>query len=391
MFGFDIPILVWALLGMALIEVAWTIIAGLRPMRMAATFRNPELAGDDSETTLPKASVIIFADKGPELLEETVAAVDGQDYPDFEIIIVAETSAESAAELSAFYTQKYPRARVTFMPSGSHNLSRRKLANTIGAKGAEGDVIVTILSNARIPSRLWLRGLLSGYAEPGVDICLGYSRIDFSELRGPWKWYRQFDRVLTDAQWIGYAATGHPYRGDGNNLSFRRELFFRTKGYSSTMHLHCGEDDLYVSEISDTSNTRVTVGEDTDISMDWGDAAGRVWTAEKERYQFTQRWLPSGPFTRNGFVAVNQWLIPLLLVDAALIPLPNLVPAITAAVILLAFWGMEIHAYRRVATRLRAVRLWWSVPLFWLVRPIANCCFRFSQRNVKKKNFTWQR
>lgn len=79
------------------------------------------------------------------------------------------------------------------------------------------------------------------------------------------------------------------------------------------------------------------------------------------------------------------------LAAAALLALPSLVAAVAAAVILLTFWGFEIAVYRAAASRLGAVRLWWSVPLFWLILPFSNMMFRYSQRNLRVKNFTWQR
>lgn len=405
MFSFELPVIAWLLLATGFVVALLTVAFGLKPMRKAARFPNPsmpspveedpEAEGNEEETPAakwPKASVVVYADKDKEWIDACLEMLDDQDYPDYEIIVVAETTAESAQTLAGSYAETHPRVHVTFMQPGSRSLSRRKLANTIGIKAARGEVIVTTLCNARIPSRQWLRRIMAPFVDDNsVDVSLGFVHLDFSEMRGPRKWFRQFDSVLASCRWIGAAACGRPFRGDGANLAFRRSIFFDHKGYARTINLHGGDDDLFISEISDGDNTRITVSPDSVMTLEYGGAANRVWSIRKEHYSFTSRWLPKGPFVRSWLVTFAQWLAPLLLAAAALLALPSLVAAVAAAVILLTFWGFEIAVYRAAASRLGAVRLWWSVPLFWLILPFSNMMFRYSQRNLRVKNFTWQR
>lgn len=394
MWGTDIPMISWIFIAAAFICAVVGVLYGLRPYRKAATFSNPDLLEDSGGFSVPKASVIVYNTSDEEVLLQTVDAIMRQDYPDFELIVVCDATASQADYLSELIATRHSSVYVTFIQPGSHNLSRRKLAVTIGVKAAKGDVVVTTAGNAVIPSDTWLRRMMSpfcGSAGNGMDLSLGVSRMDFKEMRGLSKWYRQFDSMLTDALWVGSAAAGHPYRGDANNLAFRRKAFLDNKGYARTINLHNGDDDLFVNEIATGTNTRVTVSPDSVVTMQWGDSAGRVWPMTKERYSFTARWLPHAPFVCSSVFMTLLWVIPGFAVVAGVVGLPSLWPAVAAGVVLLAFWAVCIAAYRSLAARMGAVRLWWAVIPFWMWRPVADIIFRYEHRSVRKKNFTWQR
>ena len=113
---------------------------------------------------------------------ETLCA---QDYPDFEVIVVCEATAESIEMLSERVSRRFKNVYVTFIPPGSHNLSRRKLALTLGMKAAKGELVVTTVANASIPSARWLSILLAPLCAHGpVEVSLGYSHTDFSQMHG---------------------------------------------------------------------------------------------------------------------------------------------------------------------------------------------------------------
>lgn len=354
----------------------------------------PDPKASVPKASVPKASVIVYSQSDDQTLGGMLEALLAQDYPDFEVIVVADCAAEHARMLAERFEAESPRVYVTYIQPGSHNLSRRKLAITIGVKAARGEVIVTTAANAEIPSTRWLSLLMDPFVQAAtapVDVSLGVTRMDFGELRGPGKWYRQFDALLTNALWIGYAAWGLPYRGDGYNLAFRRQTFFDHKGYARTINLHCGDDDLFIHEIADGANTRVVTDSDSILTMHWGASANRLWALRKSQYSFTSRWLPKPPFIRSGVMMGLQWILPLLCGLGAWTGWHTVIAPVAAALILLAGGGMEIYWYRRLAAAYGAVRLWWAVIPFWLWRPLGDLVFKFDHRASRKKNFTWQR
>ena len=340
---------------------------------------------------LPMVSVVVYSFTEEEELDAYLERAMSQDYPNFEIILVNEGSSETTATLASRLKQQYPdNLYVTFIPSDAHNLSRRKLAETVGIKAAKGDVVLTTASNCIIPSRRWLSDMMEPFVtEPQVDVVLGYSHVDFKEMHGAWKWYRQMDATLTACQWLGSAVVGQPYRGDCYNLAFRRQLFFDNKGYSKTIHLVNGDDDIFLRDFATGDNTRIALSPDSILTTKWDMSANKVLCDMKERYQFTENFLPRLPFIRAGIGSLMQWILLLCAVGAAWVEWPDLMGAIVALVLLIVVWITEILIYRRTARRLQAICLWWSLPVFLLWHPVGNFIFKMRHRKQRRKNFTF--
>lgn len=395
----SIPILAWILTGGCLVSALvalWCLVPWRRAARLDAepVAVPPEDAGLPEESALtpelPRLTVVVYTEGDEEEIDACVATLRDQDYPGLQIVVVTRATAGGRELLAARYAE-LPDVYVTFIPTGCHNLSERKLSITLGLKAAEGDIVLTTTSSIRPASRYWLRDMAASFADPEVEMVLGYSHLDFSKMKGPRRWFRQFDTVSSAAQWIGYALDGKPYRGDGYNLAFRRDAFFRNKGYAHSMFLHYGEDDLFVTEIANGRNTRVAVNSNTLLTVDWGEHTDLAWEQRKSRYQFTARWLPRAPFARAGALSLTNWLCLLCAAGASLAAMPAWWPAIVNGVIWLLLQGAIIATYRPVAHLLGAVRLWFALPLFMLARPVSNCLFRMEHRAMNKVNYTWQR
>lgn len=394
MFSFTIPIIAWVLLGIMLLFAFIDLVFAIKPLKRTGDYHPGTTGTQQSETTenYPLASVIIYSSQPEEELLNSIDNLLMQDYPNFELVVVYDATAETTRNFEPMLEERKTRVRLTFIPPGSRNLSRLKLALTLGMKAAAGEVAVLTSTNAEIPSTRWLSEIMENIiGEKQADIVLGYSHLDYTEIRGITKWYKQFDSVISGAQWIGAALAGKPFRGDRHNLAFRRNLFFLNKGYASSMFLQNGDDDVFVNEICRGNKTAVQLTPSTILTMQWGEAANRVAVDLKERHLFTRKWLPAGPFLRSGLMSACQWICPAAATAAAIIGFPSLIPLLLAVTAMILFWLCEISIYRKAAENLQATRLWWAVPLFMLIRPIANTVFRMVVHSRKQKNYTWQR
>lgn len=389
------PLLAYIAAGVAVLIFVIAVLVGYRALLRVGNGKGLASPSDEEPESdaLPSATVVLYSKVDDDRLAETLRRIYDQDYPRFSVVVVCDASFEHTEELAERFRTEFPGIHVTFIPPESHNLSRRKLANTIGVKAAQGEVVVTTVANIEIPSDRWLAGLVSPFADKDVEVVLGYSHIDFGEMKSVWRWYLQFDDTLVASRWIGTALDGDPYRGDGYNLAFRRDIFFRNKGYARTINLHYGDDDLFVDEIADGRNTRVVIGPDTILRTEWGNSSSRVWSLNKDRYDFTARWLPRAPFLKAGFVSCTQWLVTLLSAAAvaAGILSGDFIAAGVGVLPWLALIGVDIASYRRAAARLESVRLWWAVYPFMMARPVVNFFFRMRHRRNSVKNYTWQR
>ena len=384
----------WIFLVLEAVAAAVCLVFFLRSLRKSGSELNVNKKTDDlpAAPQSPKVSVVVYSQADEELLTQYLSSLCLQDYPDFEVIVVCDASFETSGMLSEKYSEMFQRVYVTFVPPGSHNLSRRKLALTLGIKAAKGDVVIITVDNSLIPSDRWISAMARPFIEnPDIELVLGYSHADLSPLGRIKRAYRGFTTLLSDSLWIGYALDGKPYRGDGFNMAMKREAFFRLNGFSKTRHLHSGEDDLFVNEWADAANTAVAIEPDAILTTLWGEATERVTTLRRSQYDFTSRWLPRAPFRMAGAASCSQWIVPAAAVAAVLTSLPSIIPAIAAGIVWLTFVIMEGKLYRKAAVSLCSPRLSWQIPFFWLWKPIGNLIFRLSHRSTRFKNYTWQR
>lgn len=394
----------WIITGVAIAMTLLTLLWLIRPMIRVGAKKSVVPHNEDSLLNPVKASVIVYGISNDDEVMEYLEALDSQDYPNFDIVLVMDTSADNCAIIAEQCAIRFSRVYVTFIPPGSHNLSRRKLALTLGMKAAKGDVAVITVSNAQIPSTSWLSSIMAPFCEDKhTEVVLGYSKMNYTQLKSASHWYKEFDALLTNSQWIGYALNRKPYRGDGYNIAFRRHLFFEHKGYAKSIYLHSGDDDLFISEIARPGNTKMVLSPDSILTINWGLSSNRIWTERKEQYRFTSRWLRRGPFIRAGLASAMQWIVTLLCAAAIAIStliveglndieiVSKLMPGIVAILIAIIFWQTEIIIYRKAATNMSASRLWWAIPIFSLWRPIGNFIFSIRNHNSRIKNYTWRR
>jgi hypothetical protein len=87
-------------------------------------------------------------------------------------------------------------------------------------------------------------------------------------------------------QYFGFALNGRPYMGVGRNLAYRKELFFKNKGFASHAHLCSGDDDLFINEVAKGSNTSVEYRHDAHTRTIPRDTYKR-WVNQKRRHLTT--------------------------------------------------------------------------------------------------------
>jgi glycosyltransferase involved in cell wall biosynthesis len=245
---------------------------------------------------LPPLSVVICAKNETENLRNFLPSVLEQDYPDFEVIVVNNGSTDESEELLSLLAKDYPHLHRSFIPESSRYISHKKLGLTIGIKASKHDWIVFTESYCHPVSKDWLR-LLARNFTPGTDVVLGYS--GYERRKGWLQKNIAFDSLFASIRFLGFALARKPYMGVGRNMAYRKELFFRQKGYSAHLNLQRGDDDLFVNEVATKKNTRV----ETDINatirmrpiqhkMDWREEKVS-YMATSQYYKGSQRYMLS--------------------------------------------------------------------------------------------------
>lgn len=397
LFSFILPIGTIVLLACALCALCAATLMSL-PMRRVR--RSPDPLPPAPDAHRPSVSVIALASNDTDLAP-FIESVTTQQYPHYEVIIVHESTSQANDAL----TDEFPFTpktneednpvgcrdlRFCFYPPGSHALSCKKLALTIGMKSATGDVVVTTDASCRIDSPLWLEAMMRHFS-PGTDVTLGFAAVDFDKLPRSYRPLARQTHLLTQTQWITAALNGNPYRGDGLNLAFRRNLFFDQKGYAGSIDLMNGEDDIFVNAITHGDNTAVELSDASVVHPDRGEEARRIFTDARERYRFTRSRLPSKPFMVAATQSWLQWSGIALAVAAAVVALPNLFGSVIALLLIILAFAIQALTYRPAARALGDNRGAWMFGPLLLARPIDNACFSLRHRARRKANYTYRR
>lgn len=393
MFSIDMSPLVYALGGIAVAAgiVRYALVSRIYKNAVKAT-RVPAPAAPEG----PRLSVVAYGSADTDQIRSFLERMELQTYTNRQIIIIIDGTARQAASMREIFAERFPDTIFSFVPPESHNLSRRKLANTIGIKAADGELILTTLTRTVPVSDQWL-ALMAGAFTPGTDVVLGYASMNYNRMGRKASW-RCFDSLTVASRWISAAVCGHPYRGDGANLGFRRQTFFDNSGYGNNYFIHSGDDDLYVSQIASTSNTTLMVHPEAQLVEDWGESADRVWVDRKEHYRFTARMLSRHPRLKACLGALTLWLQWISWIAVGVLPMTGLhtggnnllglcvaIPLLGAAVII------EAVNYNRLTEAYGALRAGIRQPFYALWQPLANIMFSIRYSSRAHKNFTYQR
>lgn len=337
----------------------------------------------------PPVSVIVYSSNDEDNIIKNIPLILEQDYPEFEVIVVNDSSTDCSKDILLNLELKYKRLYQTFVPLDTRNLSRKKLAITIGIKAAKYDIVLSTAANCRPQGKDWLKSMMRNFNH-GTDIVIGYSHYDYTSDSGPGKWFRIFDNIASPVQYLSCALRKRPFRGDGNNLAYRKEIFFQNKGFSKSLNLHYGDDDLFINEIANRYNTAVELSHESQLVSSYEN----IKESNKElklRYGFTAKYLKTHAPLFTSFTSSVNYLFYISIITAIVFDYSNLYTIAVCTLLLISLWINQIMTYRKNAIILQAPKLLFSVPLFYLIRPIDNIIYRIKGHMYKKYNFTWQR
>lgn len=254
------------------------------------TFRNERPSRDT-----PEVSVIICARNELENLRKNLPGVLQQDYPGFQVVVVNDCSWDESGEYLESLQKKYDNLKVVTIKEQEKYQHGKKFALSLGIKAAENDILLFTDADCSPVSDQWIRSMVSNY-EQSAQIILGYG--GYKKVPGLLNLLIRFDTFFTALQYISYALAGRPYMGVGRNLSYRRSLFFRNKGFASHLHVMSGDDDLFINETANSQNCRVEIRPES-MTISDPERTWKGWFRQKKRH------LTTGPAYKRG----HKWLI----------------------------------------------------------------------------------
>lgn len=201
-------------------------------------------------------SIIICARNESENLRKFLPYILEQDYPSFQVIVVNDCSFDDTGEYLKDLSPQYKHLKVVTIEEQEKYQHGKKFALTLGIKAAENELLLLTDADCMPASKHWLSNMQNHFV-PGTDIVLGYGA--YLKKNSLVNKLIRFDTFYTALQYLSFSLMNITYMGVGRNLAYRKELFFKNKGFASHYHLLSGDDDLFINEVATSGNTRVEI------------------------------------------------------------------------------------------------------------------------------------
>lgn len=301
-------------------------------------------------------SVIICARDEEENLEKFLPFILEQDYPNFEVVVVNDCSSDNSQYVLDRFVTKYPNLRVTSIKEDEKFTHSKKLALTVGIKATKNEWLVLTDADCKPEGKDWLSLIASNFAGD-TEVVLAYGGF-FSE-KGFLNKLIRFDGLFIAMQYLGFAIVGKPYMGVGRNLAYKKDTFFKNKGFATHSHLYSGDDDLFINEVAKKTNTKVEL-QSGSFTRTLAKNTYKKWENQKRRhittshkYKFSTKLILTGEIlSRILFFGTSIALIAILYY-----------PWVIAGTILVR-WIIQLSIIKGVMNRLSERKLLLISPLY---------------------------
>lgn len=337
------------------------------------------------QNSQPPVSVIICAKDELSNLRKFLPFVLAQEYPDYEVIVVNDGSGDATEDLLSELKKTYPHLRTTFVPAGATNLSTKKLALTLGIKAAKNDWLLFTDADCMPEDKHWIARMARNF-NPGIEFVLGYGA--YFNKEGFVNRLITYDTLFNALQFMGFAIAHKPYMGVGRNMAYRKEVFYRQKGFASTLHLRSGDDDLMVNHAANGFNTRVEIAPD---SITWSEPNKHIsdWYYQKERHLSVSSFYTGISKFRLSIEPIFRGLFYLSFILVLI--LGNIISMIAAGVLFLTRYIIQLIIINSSAKHFADRKYYLSIPLFDVFLPLLNLfIMTFGRMGSKAKNIHWK-
>ena len=163
---------------------------------------------------MSRFSVILTVYDQARELESQLPALLTQDYePGYEVIVVDESSTDDTEDVLKLLKQEHPHLYSTFLPKPNRNITRQRLALTIGVKAAKNEWIIFSDINTFPENDTWLQTINDNLGDSSPIMLARYKKGDL------------IMRTFEDIEEVSnYIIKGERQRADGHKGSHLRKL-----------------------------------------------------------------------------------------------------------------------------------------------------------------------
>ncbi|MEO5997032.1 MAG: glycosyltransferase [Chitinophagaceae bacterium] len=229
-------------------------------------------------------SVVVCARDEAVNLAKNLPGVLVQTYPTtHEVIVVNHNSQDETPYFLEGLKRTFKNLQIVNLTQEAKGIPGKKYPLSIGIKEAKHEILLLTDADCVPATEFWMQKMQDGY-DDGIDVVLGYGA--FHKKPGLINKLIRFETFHSALQYLSYAIAGFPYMGVGRNLSYKKALFFKHKGFSSINHVASGDDDLFISMVANKRNTNVVIDYDA-VTLSEPEKTFSGWIRQKTRHYTT--------------------------------------------------------------------------------------------------------
>lgn len=261
-------------------------------------------------------SVVICARDEAENLAHFLPGILLQEYKTtHEVIVVNDNSYDDSKYLLEEFQKTYKQLKAVELTQEAKMIPGKRYPLSIGIKTAKHEVLLLTDADCVPATEHWIDSMQNTYDED-TEIVLGYGAYHKKKtlLNKVIRW----ETFHTALQYLSYALAGIPYMGVGRNLSYKKTVFLRHKGFSAHNNIPGGDDDLFVNMAATKANTKINIDPNS-FTLSIPASNWTQWFRQKKRHYTTSKYYKTSHKILLGAYALTQFLFFPLLVGSALL------------------------------------------------------------------------
>jgi len=260
-------------------------------------------------------SVIVCARDEAENIARNLPGILVQQYKTtHEIIVVNDNSTDETKYLLDEFKKGFKNLNPVALTQEAMMIPGKKFPLSIGIKSAKYEVVLLTDADCVPASENWIYKMQDGFYDD-KQIVLGYGA--YHKHAGMLNKLIRFETFHSALQYFSFALAGMPYMGVGRNLSYKKELFFNNKGFSSINQIPGGDDDLFINKVATKTNTAIVIDKEAH-TLSEPEKTWDSWQKQKYRHYTTSKYYKGKHKFWLGLYSVTQMLVYPLCIAAAL-------------------------------------------------------------------------
>jgi glycosyltransferase involved in cell wall biosynthesis len=235
--------------------------------------------------THPVSVIICARDEAANLAKNLPGSLVQQYKTTHEVIVVDDNSYDDTKYLLEEFQKTFKQLHVVQLKQEAKLIPGKKFPLSVGIKTAKYEIVLLTDADCVPASECWIDKMQETYTDD-TEIVLGYGA--YHKKKGFLNKLVRWETFHSAIQYLSYALAGKPYMGVGRNLSYKKIVFFRHKGFSAHNNIPSGDDDLFINMAATKKNTRINIDPDT-FTLSEPAKTWAQWTKQKRRHYSTSK------------------------------------------------------------------------------------------------------